>query len=540
MTKQQIKAAGYIRVSTPSQTEEGKESLNVQRESIKEFARQQGYELTHIYEDAGISGGSVKDRHALLQSLYDAKQGKFQVLVIYRLSRFGRNARELLQNQEELNEAGIKLHSVKEGIDFSTKYGKAMLGMFAVMAELERDIITETMLENRIAKARKNPTAVGSAPTGRFYNEKTGKFELDTKVASLIQWAAKEFLKGESLQELSHTLKTQYNLRMGYENLKQTMAYRSGDKWTVNFEGQSPITYDVPRILSDDTINKIQERLLFNRKNNRTDVKNKYVLTGFIRCENCQRTLTGQTLKGVNNSWQYYNHTRKKYDSCKAFSQISAPKIEQAVFEAIFDNIVDVPAFEKAISESLPDDNKIKELKQTIKRDEKQLKQVEKELEKLVELAMQGTLNKETIRNKESELLEQKNRLQEELQENRQELNNMPDTDQIKNQAEEIRLSLLEKYGSKERIQEMSFDEKRELLHWLFDGKDKHGTPYGIYVSKKGKRQNAVIDYFLYGRIVGLRSIKGDNLNYMGKDVVDEVDNNYKTKKLDYYRMTTE
>lgn len=96
----QLKAAGYIRVSTPAQTEEGKESLNTQRQSIKEFAKQQGYKLTHIYEDAGISGGSVKNRHALLQSLYDAKQGKFQVLVIYRLSRFGRNARELLQNQE--------------------------------------------------------------------------------------------------------------------------------------------------------------------------------------------------------------------------------------------------------------------------------------------------------------------------------------------------------------------------------------------------------------------------------------------------------
>ncbi|MFP3860124.1 MAG: recombinase zinc beta ribbon domain-containing protein [Bacteroidales bacterium] len=271
---------------------------------------------------------------------------------------------------------------------------------------------------------------------------------------------------------------------MGYENLKNVLAYRSGDKWTVNFTGEQPIIYDVPRILSDDTIHKIKERLQFNRRNNRTDVQNKYVLTGFIRCENCGRTLTGQTIKGVNTLWQYYNHTRKKYDWCKAFTQISAPKIEQAVIEAIFDNIVDVPSFKRAISESLPDDNKINQLKQTIERDEKQLKQTEKELDKLVDIAMQGTLNKETIRNKEAELLEQKNKLQEELQEHRQELNNMPDTDQIKDHAEEIRRSLLEKYGSKERIQEMTFDEKRELLHWLFDGKDKHGTPYGICVNK--------------------------------------------------------
>ena len=147
------KAAGYIRVSSKGQVDN--ESLSTQRKSIQNFCKQNKYKLTEIYEDAGISGGSVTERHALLRCLHDGQNNKFDMLVIHRLSRFGRNARELLNNHDELKKAGIKLRSISEGIDFSNRYGEAMLGMLAIIAQLERDIITEQMLENRIAKAKK-------------------------------------------------------------------------------------------------------------------------------------------------------------------------------------------------------------------------------------------------------------------------------------------------------------------------------------------------------------------------------------------------
>ncbi len=122
------KAAGYIRVSTSAQVKEG-ESLLTQRKNIEEFAREK-YEFTEIYE--GISSGNIKDRHALLRYLNDGQNGRFKVLIIHSLSRFGHNARELLNNQNELEKADIEIYSVKEGIDFSTKYGKAILGMLEV------------------------------------------------------------------------------------------------------------------------------------------------------------------------------------------------------------------------------------------------------------------------------------------------------------------------------------------------------------------------------------------------------------------------
>lgn len=104
-----INAAGYIRVSSKDQV--SGESLTTQRKSIESFALQHNYQLTEIYEDAGISGGTVKDRPALLRLLKDAQGGKFNVLIIHRLSRFGRNARELLNNVEQLNQVGIEFLS---------------------------------------------------------------------------------------------------------------------------------------------------------------------------------------------------------------------------------------------------------------------------------------------------------------------------------------------------------------------------------------------------------------------------------------------
>jgi len=400
MNTEIIKASGYIRVSTKGQVED--ESLSTQRESITRFAKQQGYKLTKIYADEGISGGSVEERHALLECLHDGQEGKFNVLIIHRLSRFGRNARELLHNHDQLKKAGVELRSISEGIDFGNKYGKAMLGMFAVMAELEKDIIRETMLENRIARGRRGIPTSGKLPYGPTFDKKTGMWKLNDDLAKKLQWAAEEYLNNGSLYDICKSFP------MSYANLVRTLTQCCSDTWTVSFQGEEPITYKVPRILSDDTIQRIKDRLEFNSTCNRTDVKNKYLLTGFIRCEHCRNTLGGQTQIHNGVEYKYYSHARGIQYKCKAFSQIPLEAIERAVFKIIFENFCDVPSFEKAIAESMPDENMITDLKMKIKSGEKELIKIDRNLRKLVEIALAGTLKKETIRGKEQELLEEK------------------------------------------------------------------------------------------------------------------------------------
>ncbi|MDV2503798.1 MAG: recombinase family protein [bacterium] len=509
MSKPNTKAAGYVRVSSKEQTDN--ESLSTQRQSIKNFAKQHGWKLTDIYADEGISGGSVKDRHALQQCLHDGQDGKFDVLVIPRLSRFGRNARELLNNHEELQKVGIQLHSISEGIDFSNRYGKAMLGLLSVIGELELDIIRETMLENRIARGKKGIPTAGNLPFARTFDKETGEWDLDEKVAGLMRWAAAEYLKGGSLRAIAETLRTRHGLRMAYDTLLRALSQRCGDTWTVNFKDEEPITYEVPRILDEETIRRVRERVAHNRVQSRQDVR-KYVLTGFIRSELCGHTLSGQTQTSSGGGvYAYYKHPGGKHRECKVRFGVKVALVENAVFRTIFENTVDAPAFERAIAESLPDERLIKSLEKQVKAMEKELKRIGKELDTLVDLALSGTLAKGTIRGREQSLLKAKEEVVEELEATREKLRSMPDLDEAKAEAYRVRRQLLEHYGSEERLQAMSFDEKKQLLHWLFDGKDQSGTPYGIYVTKRGRDE---FDYFLYGRITGLRTMKGDDINH--------------------------
>lgn len=509
----QLNCAGYVRVSSKDQIDG--ESLTTQRKSIADFAKLQGYKLTEIYADEGISGATSKDRPALLKCLNDAQNKKFNVLIIHRLSRFGRNASQLLENVETLNKSDVELRSISEGIDFSSTYGRAMLGMLAVIAQLEKDIIREQMLENRIGKGKRGVPTSGRLPYGRLYNKETGLWSLDEKQVNRVTSAAKEFLEGGKLYDIAKKYKFAYN------NLLEILKTKCSDKFTVQFEGENLLTYEVPRILSDHTIQQICERLKLNRRNNRIGVNGGYLLSGFLRCEKCLCLLSGQTQSEAN---QYYTHVPKgEYNNCNSFASVVLKPLEKAVFETIFENIVDVPNFEKAIADSLPDEKMISNLKINIAESEKELKGIQKEINKLVEMALAGTLSKESIKAKEKELIEMKSQVTENLHNYTIQLNSLPDIETMKNEANVIRRFLLEKFSGKRRLSEMSFDDKRNLLFWLFNGKDEKGTPHGIYITKKGKGETAKIDYFLYGKLQGLRTLKGNDINYQKWDEDDNI-----------------
>jgi site-specific DNA recombinase len=511
-----ILAAGYVRVSTSNQVIEG-ESLTTQRSTIEDFCKRNDFNLTQIYADEGISGGSVKDRLALQRCIRDGQSGKFSLLIVLRLSRFGRNAKELLENYEALNHAGIELRSISEGIDFSSTYGRFMLTMLAAIAELDRDIIRETTLENKIAKAKRGFNSFGSVPYGRIYHKETGEWTLDVSAAEKISLAADKYLKGGQLLEIAKSV--------GLTKSALIHIFRgSGDTWAPSFAGQDPIIFKVPRLLPDDVIEKVKDRLEFKRTNNRTDKENKYILSGFVRCNTCSGLLTGITQINYGKEFKYYKHVSKTISSCPDRPHLTAILIEKAVFETIRENIMDVPSFEQSITDSIPDDTMRKELDLNIKSEERELKRITKELDLLVESVLNKTLTPDTIKKKESELLKQQAVVSETLESHKLQFNNLPDPNVVKQEANYLRNQLMEYASSKEHMENLTFEEKRTILHSLFDGKDQKGTPYGIYVSKIGKGKEQQIDYFMYGRITGLRTLKGNNIDYQGEN------SNYKTR----------
>lgn len=135
-----MKVIGYIRVSTEGQATEGV-SLEAQRQRIAQWCELNEGELEHIYEDAGISGKTVNQRPGLLAALAAATKGK--VLVVYSFSRLARSTRDMLDIADRLTVAKADLVSISERFDTTTAAGKLMFRMLAVLAEFERDIISE-------------------------------------------------------------------------------------------------------------------------------------------------------------------------------------------------------------------------------------------------------------------------------------------------------------------------------------------------------------------------------------------------------------
>lgn len=134
-------AIGYIRVSTEGQVEDGV-SLEAQRAKLESWAKLNDEHELIVFKDAGISGSSMSQRPGLIDAL-DAVCKRRGVLVVYSLSRLARSTRDTLSISDRLAKAGAELVSLSEKIDTTSASGKMVFRMLAVLAEFERDQVSE-------------------------------------------------------------------------------------------------------------------------------------------------------------------------------------------------------------------------------------------------------------------------------------------------------------------------------------------------------------------------------------------------------------
>ncbi|MDD3335755.1 MAG: recombinase family protein [Eubacteriales bacterium] len=125
-------------------------------------------------EDEGYSGGNVK-RPAFQRMMADARKRKFSVLCCYRLDRISRNVSDFSRTLDELHSLGISFVSLREQFDTSTPMGRAMIYISSVFAQLERDTLTERIVDNLQMLAKEGRWLGGTTPTG--YHSERVSFE---------------------------------------------------------------------------------------------------------------------------------------------------------------------------------------------------------------------------------------------------------------------------------------------------------------------------------------------------------------------------
>lgn len=140
----------YARVSTE------KQKVDLQVKELKSLINRRKWKLFEIYNDKGFTGANTK-RPAYNKMMSDAKKGKFDILLVWKLDRLSRSVRDLINTLDELNHLSIDFISYENDLDTSSPTGKLVFHVIGAVAEFERDLIRSRViagLENARSKGK--------------------------------------------------------------------------------------------------------------------------------------------------------------------------------------------------------------------------------------------------------------------------------------------------------------------------------------------------------------------------------------------------
>lgn len=148
-----MKVALYARVSTSNHGQD----VEMQLRELREYCQRREWAITGEYVDAGVSG-SKDSRPELNRLMADAKQRRFDAVLVWKLDRFGRSLKHLVISLAEFEALGIAFVSLKDSLDLTTPQGRLMFGIISSFSEFERSLIQERVragLRNARAKGCK-------------------------------------------------------------------------------------------------------------------------------------------------------------------------------------------------------------------------------------------------------------------------------------------------------------------------------------------------------------------------------------------------
>jgi len=161
-----FRAGLYARGSTQDQ-----QTIPLQTRALREYAARRGWAIALQGKEIG-SGASQRERRE--QLLEAARRREIDVVLVWRLDRWGRSVTDLLATLQELEHLGVGFVSLTEALDLTTPAGRAMAGLLAVFAEFEREILRERVRAG-LAHARQNGQRLGRPVTAALHADQVRK-----------------------------------------------------------------------------------------------------------------------------------------------------------------------------------------------------------------------------------------------------------------------------------------------------------------------------------------------------------------------------
>ncbi len=471
-----LRFAPLIRVSTERQEKKG-ESLATQRKQLEAAIKSLNGTVYKWY--AGQEHATPDHERIILDEIMaDAQAGRFDAIMVADISRWSRDNQKSKNHLSILKKKQIQFYWLERHMDLTVPFNNLMIGMGTEINEFFAAEQGYKSLINKIELAKKGYPSCGQIPYGRKFDEESMKWEIDEEKRRIMIDAADRYLKGEGLRTIAASH------RMNLPNLHKLLKERSGDTWEVHFKSKDfnideTIIINVPRLLPQNVIDEIKKHSESNKTFTHGHSKNKYLLSRMIFCDECDHPLTGTPSHGN----LYYRHSRDW--GCKSYNSIPADIIESAVIEDIFQMLGDLPRIEQAAKAALPNVKEQDDLKHEIKQAEKELLKIKKMKGKLLDLAESGSLHDDDIKERMDKHRETEALLRSRIDIVMSKLKSIPSEKDIKKRSGIIVRFRQEFLKMKKHLNdEMTFDDKRKLLQYAFDGKDDDGKRCGVYIRK--------------------------------------------------------
>lgn len=384
----------YTRVSTAAQVEGY--SLDAQKERIREYAAYKELEIAGEYSDAGKSGKNISGRpefQRMLDDIINEKDG-ISYVIVFKLSRFGRNAADVTKTMQLLSDYGIDLVSVNDGIDSSTHGGKFVLTLLSAVAEMERENITIQLKSGLMQKLKKGGWLGGPVPYG--YRTVDKELVVVPEEAEIIKLIYDKYLNdGMTLYSLVN-----YMNEKGYtKNVKgvdkpftehMVKAILDNPIYSGRFihnrrknKGQKDIIEEIEIsgtheiIIPLDKWERAHEKRKALYKSNKKihDIDHESILSGLVKCPLCGASMYSEhSISKNKNHGGYYtpyysyrctNYRKQSGRRCSFSRQYNQKKVDDAVYE-ILTKLNMLPDFGEYLRKALGDDKSLEQLSQEL------------------------------------------------------------------------------------------------------------------------------------------------------------------------------
>lgn len=404
------RAALYIRVSTLEQAQEGY-SVGEQKERLIAYCKAKDWLIADIYVDGGYTGSNLK--RPGIQKLM-AETDKFEMVLVYKLDRLSRSQRDTLYLIEEVfRPNGVDFISMQESFDTSTPFGKAMIGLLAVFAQLEREQIKERTWMGRVARAKTGLYhGGGNIPIGYEYSD--GKLVINPYEAEQVKKIYEWYLSGSSLKSITERLQDE-----GYTN-----KYSSYNSWSSvrNILGNE--IYTGRMHFGDIVVENAHEAIIRDEQYKAVQIlrekkqeiygsafQSKHMLTGLMFCGKCGGRYYLRN-SGKYSYYACYSRTKQMKNMVKdpnCMNKIWKAPVLNAVIDTRIRELLQSP---KIVSELAASKQKKVPVSSNNDSIEKRIHDIDKQIGKLMELYQVDDIPAELLGEKINKLYGERTALQ--------------------------------------------------------------------------------------------------------------------------------